>query len=115
LFGECTVVVELAWQMRGRGSLIVTPQQLEVRQEVGRFARTKVYEVPLVEDLEPARVPADEDERPRRDYCLKISYNGKHVRIGEGMGEREAEYVATTVLSRIRPRTWWSEDDSLGS
>jgi len=110
LFGECVVTVGLAWQMRGRGLLIVTPERFEVRQEVGRFARTKSYDVPLVEDVEAARVPAGEDESPRKDYCLKVAYNGKPVRIGEGMGEREAEYVATAVLSRIRPRTSWSEE-----
>ena len=118
LLGECATTVQLAWQMRGRGLLIVTPERLEVRKEVGRFARTKSYDVSLVEDVEAARVPTGGDESPRKDYCLKVAYNGKPVRIGEGMGEREAEYVATTVLSRIRPRTSWSEekhDDSFGS
>jgi hypothetical protein len=27
------------------------------------------------------------------------------------MSEREAEYVASVVLQRIRPRSWWGEDE----
>src|SRR5207248_608559 len=55
------------------------------------------------------RVPSDEDEKPRKDFCLRVSYDEKTVRVGEGMGEREAEYIASMVLARIRPRSWWGE------
>ena len=101
----------VAWLVAGRELLIVTPESLEVRQQIRRFARTKRYDVGLVEDVTGARVPTDEDERPRADFCLRISYDGKHVKVGEGMGEREAEYVASRVLALIRPRTWWGEDE----
>jgi hypothetical protein len=89
----------------------VTPEQIEVRKAVGRFVRTKFYEAPLVRDLRAARVPHDEDERPRKDFCLEFTYDEKTVRVGEGMGEREAEHIAASVSTRIQPRrTWWGEE-----
>lgn len=108
--GECCVPAIIAWQLFGKELLTVTGQQLEVRKELGRFARSKKYDIARVDDVEPARVPSDEDERPRKDFCLRISYDDKKIRIGEGMGEREAEYVTSVVLSRIRPRLHWGED-----
>jgi hypothetical protein len=108
--GECAVIVIIAWQLAGRELLTVMPQYLEVRREIRRFARTKRYDVGFVHDVEAARVPSDEDEKPRKDFCLRVSYGEKKVRVGEGMGEREAEYIASTVLSRIRPRARWGEE-----
>jgi hypothetical protein len=108
--GEFFVTGVIVWQLFGREFLIVTPEQFEVRKEVGRFARMKSYEVALVRDLRAARVPPDEDERPRKDFCLEFEYDDGMVRVGEGMGEREAEHLAASVLVRIRPRTWWGED-----
>jgi hypothetical protein len=110
-FGEWFATGAIAWQLFGRELLIVTPQQIEVRKEVGRFARTKLYEVALVRDLKAARVPSAEDERLRKDFCLEFTYDDKTVSIGEGMGEREAEHIAATVSARIHPRqAWWGEE-----
>src|ERR1700675_2445845 len=62
--GEFSVTGVLVWQLFGRELLIVTPEQFEARKEVGRFARTKLYDVELVRGLRAARVPNDEDEPP---------------------------------------------------
>jgi hypothetical protein len=110
--GECVVVCTIAWQLFGRGSLVVTPSDLEVRREIARFAWTRRYDAALVQDITAERVPHDEDEK-RTDFCLRVSYDGEVVRVGEGMGEREAEYVASLALSRIRRRSWWSEEDKV--
>jgi hypothetical protein len=108
--GECSVATIIAWQLSGEELLTVTGEQLEVRKEIGRFARSKVYEIARVEDVEAARVPTDEEERSRKDFSLRVSYDDKKIRIGEGMGEREAKYVASVVLTKIRPRTHWGDD-----
>ena len=108
---EVVVVLTIAWQLVGRELLVVTAEQLEVRKEIGRFARAKSYDVALLRDLKATRVPINEEERPRKDFCLEFTYDDKPVRIGEGMGEREAEHIAATVLARIHPRqTWWGEE-----
>ena len=110
VFGECGAVFVVGWQLFGRELLAVTPDYLEVRKEIGPFARTKMYDAALVQDVAAARVPHDEDEGPRPDFCLRISYGDETLRIGEGMGEREADYIASAVLSRIRGRSWWSDE-----
>src|SRR5439155_1299582 len=92
-FGEATVAVIIAWQLLGHELLLVSPEQLEVRKQIGPFTKTKLYEVPLVRDLEAARARGDEDERPRKDFCLAFEYNDKPVCVGEGMSEREAEHI----------------------
>lgn len=108
---EVVMVVTIAWQLFGRELLLVTAEQLEVRKEIGRFARTKSYGVALVRDLKATRVPIAEEEQPRKDFCLEFTYHEKPVRIGEGMGEREAKHIAATVSARIHPRrTWWGEE-----
>jgi len=108
---EVVVVVTIAWQLFGRELLVVTAEQLEVRKEIGRFARTKSYDVALVRDLKATRVPIAEEEQPRKDFCLDFTYHDKPVRIGEGMGEREAEHIAATVSARIHlRRTSWGEE-----
>jgi hypothetical protein len=112
--GECFAGGVIAWQLFGRELLIVTPAELVVRKEVRRFARTKRYEAAFVRDITAALVPSDEDEKPRKDFCLRVKYQDRDVRIGEGMGEREAEYVASEVLWRIRPRSWWDEKRDVG-
>ncbi|HEX9598878.1 MAG TPA: hypothetical protein VF963_05845 [Gaiellaceae bacterium] len=110
-YGEWMVTGIIAWQLFGRELLIVTPEQIEVRKEVGRCARTKLYEVALVRDFGAARVPSPEDERPRKDFCLEFAYDDEIVRVGDGMGEREAEHIAASVSARIHPRrTWWGEE-----
>jgi hypothetical protein len=111
VFGECFVTGAIAWQLFGRELLIVTPEQIEVRKEVGRFDRTRFYDARVVRDLTASRVPHDEDERPRKDFCLEFVYDEKTVRVGEGMGEREAEHLAASVSKRIQPRRkWWGEE-----
>jgi hypothetical protein len=109
-FGESTAATIIAWQLLGRELLLVSRERLEVRKQIGPLTKTKLYEAPLVRDLEAARAPSDEDERPRKDFCLAFGYDDKTVRVGEGMSEREAEHIAATVSARIRPRTWWGED-----
>jgi hypothetical protein len=109
-FGECAAIAAIAWQLLGRELLTVTAQYLEVRKEISRFARVKRYDAGLVRDVTAVRVPTDEDERPRTDFCLKLAYDAQTVHVGEGMGEREAEYVASVVLSRIRPPARWSDE-----
>lgn len=86
---------------------------MEERKELGRFARTKVYDGALVENVGAARTPTDEDER--KDYCLQVVYGGKKIRIGEGMQEHEAEYLAAAVLERIHPRPRWSDEERTDS
>jgi hypothetical protein len=108
--GEFTVAFVLAWQLFGRILLTVTPDGLEVRKQIGRFALTGRYDAALVRDITAVRVPADDGEGLRKDFCLGVSLGDTTVRIGEGLNEREAEYLASIVLSRIRPRSWWSEE-----
>ena len=109
-FGESTAATIIAWQLFGRELLVVSREGLEVRKQIGPLTKTKLYEAPLVHDLKAARAPSEEDERPRKDFCLAFGYDDKTVRVGEGMSEREAEHIAATVSARIRPRTWWGED-----
>jgi len=113
-FGEATVAIIIAWQLFGPELLLVSPERLEVRKQIGPFTKTKLYVVPLVHDLRAARARSDEDERPRKDFCLAFEYDDKPVRVGEGMSEREAEHIAATISARIRPRTWWGEESPAG-
>jgi hypothetical protein len=108
--GECVAALMVAWQLFGRVLLTVTVDRLEVSKQIGRFARTKQYEAALVRDITATRVP-DDGDFVRKDFCLGVSFGDKTVRIGEGMNEREAEYVASIVLSHIRPRSRWSEEE----
>ena len=103
---ERAVSVMIAWQLFGREVLTITPQYLEVRREVGPIARAKRHAVGLVHDVSAVRVPTDEGESAREDFCLRFSYGGEAVHVGERMDEREAEDVASTIRSRIRPRAW---------
>jgi hypothetical protein len=113
-YGVYATVREIAWQLIGREFLIVTPQQLELRKETGRFVQTKTLDAGLVQAVEAQRTPHGEDERPRQDFSLALTYGEETIQVGEGMGEREAQYIAASVLSRIRPRSWWGDeqDDS---
>jgi hypothetical protein len=109
--GMVAVTSIIAWLLVGREFLAVTPEILEVRKEIGRFARVKRYDAARVRDVTAERFPTDEGERPRTDFCLIVRYAEATVRIGEGMGEHEAEYVASLVLSRLRPAARWSDRD----
>ena len=108
--GECFAALTIAWQLFGRTLLSVTVDRLEVSKQIGRFARTKQYKALLVTDITATRVP-DDGDFVRKDFCLGVSFGDEIVRIGEGMNERQAEYVASIVLARIRPRSWWSEEE----
>jgi hypothetical protein len=109
-FGESMATGIIAWQFFGRELLVVTSEHVELRKEIGRFARTKLYDVALIRDFKAARVPIAEEEQPHKDFCLEFTYDHTTVRVGEGMGEREAEHIAASVSARIHPRrTWWGE------
>src|SRR5262249_11366096 len=89
----------------------VASGELVDRQKIGRFARARSYDASEVRDITAERVPHDEeDEKPRKDFCLWLVSDGEVSRIGEGMGEREAEWVVSVVLARIRPRSWWDNE-----
>jgi hypothetical protein len=109
-FGESMATGIIAWQFFGRELLVVIPEQVEVRKEVGRFARTKLYDVALIRNFRAVRVPSGEDEQPRKDFCLEFGYKDRTVHVGEGMSEREAEHITASVLARIRTRSWWREE-----
>ena len=111
VFGECAAVVAIAWQLLGHEVLTVTQEQLEVRQAVGRFSRTKRYEAALVRDVGAAPVPTDADEKPRKDFCVQFLYRDETVSVGERLDKHEAEHVASLVVARIRPRSWWGEEE----
>lgn len=108
--GECSALAYIAWRLFGVEALSVTPEALYVRREVGPFARTRRYDVPLVRSIEVTRVPSDTDGRERTDFGLALDYAGETIRIGEALGERDAEYLASLVVARITPRSWWKED-----
>jgi len=111
-FGECFVAGVIAWQFVGRTLLTVTADILEIRWEIRRLARTKQYELVSVEEISAAQVPADEDEKPRSDFGLRIEANDETLHIGERLTASEAEYVASTVTSRIfAPRSWWGDEN----
>ncbi len=106
-FGEVFAAKQIAWQLVGREFLLVTANQLEIRKEIGSFARTRRLHALSVDDVRAQRVPTDEEEKPRRDYRLEIVTRDDTVYVGEGMGEREAEYTASVVESRVRPHPRW--------
>jgi len=108
-FGEVFAAKEIAWQLVGREFLLVTANQLEIRKEIGSFARTRRLHALSVDDVRAQRVPTDEEEKPRRDYRLEIVTRDDTVYVGEGMGEREAEYTASVVESRVRPHPRWND------
>jgi hypothetical protein len=108
---EVAVICIVAWQLRGRESLTVMQDRLEVRQGLARFCLTRRYDAALVRDVVPARAP-HADEKSRSDFCLRVSYGDDVVHIGQGMTQHEAEYLASAVLSRIGGRRdSWSGDD----
>jgi hypothetical protein len=110
-FGECAAVVAIAWQLFGHEILTVTQEQLEIRQAVGRFSRTKRYEAALVRDVRAAPVPTDADEKQRKDFCVQFLYGDETVSVGERLDKHEAEHLASLVATRIRPRGWWGEEE----
>ena len=109
-FGEAFAASQIAWQLAGREVLTLTPNQLETRKQVGRFARIQRLHVLAIADVLPERVPTDEDEEERTDYRLRIISQEKTLHVGEGMDENEAEYVASVVRARVHPQRRWSGD-----
>jgi len=112
VFGEVFAAKEIAWQLRGRELLLVTPNQLEIRKEIGRFARTRRLHLLTVDKVRAQRVPTGEDDKPRSDYRLEIVAREETFHAGEGMGEREAEYVASAVFAHVRPRPRWGDEET---
>jgi hypothetical protein len=45
-FGESTSATIIAWQLFGRELLLVSPERLEVRKQIGPLTKTKLYEAP---------------------------------------------------------------------
>jgi hypothetical protein len=86
----------------------VSPDVLELRRKLFGFCWLRRYEAARVEEITIGQMPAG-DGGPRKDYSLSLSYAGQTVWIGEGMGEREAEYVASVVRSRIGRTSWWND------
>jgi hypothetical protein len=108
---EGGLVIGLAWLLWGRELLIVTPEQFEVRKEIGRFARTRRYDATRIQTVEAALVPSDDEGPERTDYCLKIINDGTSVEVGDGLSELEAEDLAAAVREFARPRRWWGEEE----
>jgi hypothetical protein len=107
--GEFAVICIIAWMLLGRVSLAVTSDELELSQKLAGFKWVRRYEAALVEDVTIGRMPAGEDGL-HKDYSLRLAYDGRTGWVGAGMGEREADYVASAVLSRIRKTSWWNDD-----
>jgi len=103
-------VVAFAWLFFGRQVLIATPEEFVVRDEIGRFARTRVYDATRIRTIEAARVPSDEEGRSRTDFCLELIHEGRRVQIGEGITELEAADAAAALRELVRPRRWWGEE-----
>jgi hypothetical protein len=114
--GECVGIVWIAWQLAGRESLTVTNESVEIRKAVGRWSRSKRYPRSQIHGVGFGEVPTDQDERPRTDFCLELWTSTKDgtVYVGAGMRDREADYVASIVRSRVRPRPRWSDDAARG-
>jgi hypothetical protein len=110
--GEAFAASWIAWKLAGREFLSLTPNQLEVRKQVGRFASTRRLHALSIEDVQAERVPTDEDEQPRTDYRLRIVSRDETLHVGEGMSEHEAEDVVSVVRSHLDPRPRWSDDPS---
>jgi hypothetical protein len=108
VIGWLIPLVVIAWQFVGEETLFVREDRIEARKRIGRFSRAKRYDPATVRDVRPAPVLGGEDnDILRGDFRLELVREGKSVFVGEGMGEREAEWVAAAVRSRIDPRRTW--------
>jgi hypothetical protein len=110
--GECAVICIIAWKLFGRVSLAVTPDEVEVHQELACFSWLRRYEAGQVEEIAVGRMPAGDDGL-HKDYSLRLSCDSQPLWVGQGMGEREAEYVASAVTARIQRTSWWNDDDEI--
>jgi len=110
-FGECFAVGVMAWQLFGRGAFVVTREDVELRRQIGPFVRTVRYDARRVEEIDAVPVPHDpEDEKPRSDFCVRVTFDDTTLYAGEGMKEHEAEHFAAIALALIGQRSWWGED-----
>lgn len=110
--GELLVAVLIAWKLAGRDVLTVTPNEVGLRRQLGRYdAETGRAHVLAVEDVTSEPVPDSEDEK-RTDFRLRIVVAGRSpLLVGEGMDEQVAEYVAAVVRSYVRP--WRSPETEM--
>lgn len=100
----CAALLALvvAWTCAGQMTLTVKADAFEIRKSIGRFSRTKTYSG--VRGVQAAPVMTGEDGDIRRgDFGLELTLRTKKVMVGEGMGEREAEWVAGAVRERVPP------------
>ena len=104
--GGCFAFLALAWLLRGREVLTVTPNELQVVRSVGRIALTRRYDAALVEGISAG-------ERGGQGYCVRISYRGADVDFANGISKREAEEIAAAAYACIRPRSWWDESEDV--
>jgi hypothetical protein len=111
VFGEGFAAAAIVWQLLGREVVTVSRDELEVRRTVGKFSRTKRYEAPLVRDV--VAVPADADGVPRKQFRVLVSFDDDSATIGEALGRQDAEQLASLVRARLRPRTWWGEEEQV--
>jgi hypothetical protein len=111
-FGEAFAASQIGWQLVGREVLILTPNELEARKQVGPFAWGQRLHVLSIEDVGAERVPAGEEAKPRTDYRLRIASRDETLLVGEGMGEHEAEHLISLVRARVHPRRVWSDSSS---
>lgn len=101
--GVVLVVVILAWGLRGRDVLIVGPAALEHRQEIGRWARVRTYELSAV--LGVGGVAIRDEDGPRGDFGIEVSAVGRVFVAGEGLTAAEADYLAGVISDRLRRYT----------
>lgn len=111
--GELLAAVLIAWQLAGRDVLTVTPTEIGLRRQLGRYdAETGKAHVLAVEDVSYERVPDSEDEK-RADFRLRIVVADRSpLLVGEGMDEHVADYVASVVRSYVRPQRLWGADET---
>ena len=108
--GEALAASLIAWQLAGREVLTLTPNELEARKQVGRFASRQRLHVLSIDDVSTERVPTGDDEKTRTDYRLRIVSRDATLLVGEGMGEYEAETLVLMIRQRVHPRRGWRDD-----
>jgi hypothetical protein len=109
-FGEVLAATQIAWQLAGREVLTLTPNQLEVRKQVVRFARRQRLHVLSIDEVGAERVSTGEEEKARTDYRLRIVSRDATLLVGEGLGEYEAETLVLLIRERVHPRRGWRDD-----
>jgi hypothetical protein len=103
--GETTATTVVAWQLFGREELVVTPDRLEVRQRIGPFARVARVPVALVDSIRASPV-GDAGV----DYRLEVFAGGTKIAVDAPLTQTEAEYAASILEGRVRPKRRWSDE-----